>query len=383
MMQVNVRVKAEVVNNIPRIMVDLNEIPSETRRKIFNTTEAILPLSGVGEQLFVIHENLYNAINLRELLGLRDTESLSEYHPSDWEFGTNCDGFRSLLKELMEKNLIEEFMHRVAVAISSALATKIEMIEKLRTGVTIQAFIPNKAEDLPEKNLDIIIQDGIMVTKEGTFKISLTKVSDINEIEHLAKQLGKGFLTPAKIYYETKITEMAMEIERIRREAEQIKREQIIELANVFYKIGSKYPIKVDGEYLIIKTKVIPKYVVYRGHIWNLEFPNTYVDTFEIKLNSTLTEAYAYEGRHVNICPESGKMCLGTLENKKFNAENIEKLIKTMEYQNLTSPFDSNLATLIAEKIVEEELEPVTVVSGVERISNEELWDLLKDKYEL
>jgi len=323
--------------NLKLTETEVKAIKYVTRREPRKEYNDIFSL--VAQSVFHQQKNFYEAMNII---------NNNTYHPSDDTFNSNCDGFKCFLAEVFGINSIDEVneaqMNQIAQAFVNFVNRCLqEYNEALNTYVstnvittTIQANQTNQPQiNLPEIQL---LPQSLIVTPQGTFKVSLLPISESKNLQELAQEVTKTFKGIYENQVNIKIKVYEQEIEKLKQEIERVKQEAFVEGLKVYNQIKANW--RLNSNYLVYKKTIIPTKIKYNGRIYSIpeDKREFYVKGLKVPIVSIVTSAYANESCHPNIS-DSGNVCLGDLEGKPL-LEVLEKLPRELETVNLDSAYD-------------------------------------------
>ena len=290
----------------------------------------------VAYNIFYKQKNLYEAMNI---------SNYDNYHPSDTTFNNRCDGFKQFLNEIFNVNEMDEIneaqMNQIAQAFVNFINKCLQRYnEALNTYVstnvittTIQEQHQEQNHQLPEIQLQ---HENLILTPQGTFKLSFVPVSNSRNLQELAQEVTKTFKNIYENQVKIRTQVLEQEIEKYKQEIERVKREAFVQGLQTFKEIQKSW--RINSNYLVYKKEIIPTKIKYEGEIYIIpeDKREFYVKGLKVPIESIVTSAYVSDSYHPNI---SGHVCLGDLEGKPL-LEVLQKLPETLETINLDSAFD-------------------------------------------
>ena len=326
--------KVKLFVNLKLTETEVKAIKYVTKQEPLREYNNIFSL--VAQSIFYQQRNFYEAMNI---------SNYDYYHPTDYNY-SGCDGFKSFLRGVFGVDSIDEIneaqMNQIAQAFVNFVNRCLqEYNEALNTYVstnvittTIQANQTNQPQiNLPEIQL---LPQSLIVTPQGTFKVSLIPVADSKSIQELSQEITKTFKGIYENQVNIKIKVYEQEIEKLKQEIERVKQEAFVEGLKVYNQIKANW--RLNSNYLVYKKTIIPTKIKYNGRIYSIpeDKREFYVKGLKIPIESIVTKAIVTDSYHPNI---SGYVCLGDLEGKPL-LEVLEKLPRELETVNLDSAYD-------------------------------------------
>jgi len=292
----------------------------------------------VAYNIFYKQKNLYEAMNI---------SNYDNYHPSDTTFNNRCDGFKQFLNEIFNVNEMDEIneaqMNQIAQAFVNFINKCLQRYnEALNTYVstnvittTIQEQHQEQNHQLPEIQLQ---HENLILTPQGTFKLSFVPVSNSRNLQELAQEVTKTFKNIYENQVKIRTQVLEQEIEKYKQEIEKIKQEAFVEGLKTYNQIKANW--RLNSNYLVYKKEIIPTKIKYCGQIYNIpeHLQEFYVKGLKVPIMSIVTSASVSDSYHPNI--NDGEVCLGDLKGKPL-LEVLQKLPRELETINLDSAFDN------------------------------------------
>jgi len=296
----------------------------------------------VAYNIFYKQKNLYEAMNI---------SNYDNYHPSDTTFNNRCDGFKQFLNEIFNVNEIDEVneaqMNQIAQAFVNFINNCLQRYnEALNTYVSTNVITTTVTQVNQNQNLqnlqmpEIQLQEkALIVTPQGTFKVSLIPVAESKNLQELTQEITKTFKNIYENQVNVKLQVYQQEIENLKHQIEVVKQEAFIQGLRVYNQIKANW--RLNRNWLVYKKEIIPTKIKRDGKIYNIpesqqEF---YVKGLKVPIEPIVAVAYVSDSYHPNINRDSKMVCLGDLEGKPL-LEVLEKLPKELEMINLDSAFD-------------------------------------------
>ncbi len=219
-------------------------------------------------------------------------------------------------------------------------------------------FIHNERKELYElakkiikkhyKNEKIsLMQNNILnqLKELNTTKIIEIKTQfDKNAYLKNVKKLLNYHINNIKQYYKNVYSYKIKVLEEMLKEKErEIEEERANTFINALKLIQKHKDIVIENNEIVIKKKIICKFVKYGNKLYNLDTDRFFVKNIHIKISNNVDRVYVEKHYHVNVNSENN-VCLKELRNRDiiYVFENIEKFF---EICNLDSAFSSNPAT--------------------------------------
>jgi len=292
----------------------------------------------VAYNIFYKQKNLYEAMNI---------SNYDNYHPNDNDFRPQCDGFAQFLREILKVNDIDEInesqMNQIAQAFVNFINNCLQRYnEALNTYVSTNVITTTVTQVNQNQNLQMpeiqLLPESLIVTPQGTFKVSLLPISESKNLQELAQEVTKTFKNIYENQVKIRTQVLEQEIEKYKQEIEKIKQEAFVEGLKTYNQIKANW--RLNSNYLVYKKEIIPTKIKYCGQIYNIpeHLQEFYVKGLKVPIMSIVTSASVSDSYHPNI--NDGEVCLGDLKGKPL-LEVLQKLPRELETINLDSAFDN------------------------------------------
>jgi hypothetical protein len=160
--------------------------------------------------------------------------------------------------------------------------------------------------------------------------------------------------------YRIKEEQLMEAIEEMRERLKKEKEEGMRLGMKIISEISKEFSVSVENNCLVIKTEIKPNKVKHENRIINIpENDEFFVKNIHIELNPYITRVWAKKAFHPNIEEMTNKVCVGDLEGKELNLDNVKKLIEMLRVMNFDSAFPNRATSKLYEilKEIEEDKE--------------------------
>ncbi len=340
------------------------------------------------KNIFGTHRKFYDALKHKGY------HEVYDYHPCDNNFDNNCDGFSKFVNDNYGKSSLDEIGENKLKEIGDLAVLEIKKYlskfgQKNKTIYSSKVLFPDDKdyEDFNDRHVadPQFLNDSLFVTDKGVFSVNLIKTK-YNSLEDIQKSVIQMVNTSFDIQLNAKISVYEEEIEKLKKDIEDIKDKSFKEGLNLSEDIKEDWIL--EGGYLIYKKPIYVKRAKYKDKIYTLEVDyekikerlekeekdisgsveeddeeddeeyeeykykdldkKYFITGLEIDIERTINDASCSNFHHPNA--NDGDVCIGDLKGKRIS-EVLKKIVPMLETASIDSSFDNSATDEIIDLI--------------------------------